>query len=76
MDHDKTGIISIAEIREIIKKQDEKMSHSELKHLVDELDHYGNVQINYIEFLATSINMKTFLIDSKLKTVFYIFDKD
>jgi Ca2+-binding EF-hand superfamily protein len=48
MDHGKTGIISMAEIREIIKKQDEKMSHSELKHLVDELDHYGNGQINYI----------------------------
>ena len=43
---------------------------------MEELDHYGNGKINYTEFLAATVDAKTFLNDAKLKSVLSMFDTD
>lgn len=76
MDLDGTGMINIAEIKEYISTNIGSISDAELKELVDELDAYGNGKINYTEFLAATIDVKTFFNDAKLKSVFAMFDTD
>lgn len=40
------------------------------------MDYDGDGQINYSEFLAATIDTKRFLTESKLKSVFSIFNTD
>jgi calcium-dependent protein kinase len=43
---------------------------------IEEMDYDGNGKINYSEFLAATIDTKKFLTESKLKSVFSIFNTD
>jgi len=44
--------------------------------MINELDFYGNGKINYTEFLAATLDVKTFFNESKLRSVFSMFDTD
>ena len=40
------------------------------------MDYYGNKQINYSEFLSATINLRHYLTDQRLQTLFNQFDTD
>jgi Ca2+-binding EF-hand superfamily protein len=44
--------------------------------MIKELNNTGNGKINYSEFLSATLNVKTFLNEAKLRSVFSIFDTD
>jgi len=75
IDKDGTGMITAVEMKDFITKScDDKMSEQEIKDIVFELDSYGNGLINYTEFLAATVDVKTFFNEGKLKSVFSMFD--
>jgi calcium-dependent protein kinase len=41
-----------------------------------ELDYQGNGKINYSEFLSATLDIEHYLTDTKLRTVFNVFDTD
>lgn len=42
--------------------------------MIEELDYAGNGKINYSEFLAATVDANVFFDDSKLRSVFSMFD--
>lgn len=44
--------------------------------MIKESDYSGTGQINYSEFIAATIDVKKFLSDTKLRSVFSLFDTD
>ena len=52
------------------------MENEEIKNMIQALDYKGNGKLNYTEFLAATIDKKTFFNDHKLKAVFNMFDVD
>ena len=76
IDTDGTGLIHASELRDIILQQHGKVSESQINDIIQELDYIENNKINYTEFLAATIDVKTFLSESRLKAVFNKFDTD
>ena len=52
------------------------MSETDVKNLIKEVDYNGNGKINYSEFLSATINIQTFLSDTRLMAIFQQFDTD
>ena len=52
------------------------MSNEEIQRIIREIDYQGNGKINYSEFLSATLNLSTFMTESKLKSIFYLFDTD
>lgn len=52
------------------------VSDAEVREMIDQMDYHNNKKINYSEFLAATIDIKSFLSDSRLKAVFNQFDTD
>ena len=52
------------------------MDQGEINALIKEIDYKGNGKINYSEFLSATLDMKLFLTDAKLISVFNFFDTD
>lgn len=44
--------------------------------ILKEIDYQGNGKINYSEFLSATLDIQNFLTDSKLRSVFNVFDTD
>ncbi len=44
--------------------------------MIKEADYAGNGQINYTEFLVATLDVKKFISETKLRSVFSIFDTD
>ena len=44
--------------------------------MISESDYAGNGQINYSEFLSATLDVKSFLSETKLRSVFSLFDTD
>ena len=44
--------------------------------MITEVDYQGNGKINYTEFLAATINLSTFIDESKLQAIFAMLDTD
>jgi len=42
--------------------------------MISEIDYHGNGKINYSEFLAATVSIKTFMTDQKLRALFSQFD--
>jgi len=77
LDKDGTGMLSVVEIKQYIEKHHkDTFKDDEISNMLHELDSYGNGKINYSEFLAATVDVKTFLTEEKLKSVFCIFDTD
>lgn len=51
-----------------------KTDENQLQELMAELDYAGNGKINYSEFLAATVNARTFFDDTRLRVVFSMFD--
>ena len=52
------------------------VSDAEVREMIDQMDYHNNKKINYSGFLAATIDIKSFLSDSRLKAVFNQFDTD
>ena len=76
MDKDGSGMILATELAEVLKKRQMSVSDHEIKNMINELDYAGNGKINYSEFVSATINVKTFLNDTRLRAIFQQFDTD
>ena len=76
IDTDGTGMIGAQELRQILVSKKQNVSDSEISSIIDQMDYHDNKQINYSEFLAATINVQSFLTESRLKAVFNQFDTD
>ena len=52
------------------------MSDAEIREMIDQMDYHNNKKINYSEFLAATLDVRSFLTESRLKAVFKQFDTD
>ena len=77
LDKDGSGMILATELADVISKQPQlNISDAEIQDIIKEIDYHGNQKINYSEFLSATINIKTFLNDSKLRAIFSQFNTD
>jgi len=63
-------MILASELSKIIQQQNMSMSDSDVKNMIKEVDYHGNGKINYSEFLSATINVQTFLSDTRLMAIF------
>ena len=54
----------------MLKESDYHIPDDEIKNIIDEIDYYGNKKINYSEFIAATVSVKTILTDEKLLALF------
>ena len=52
------------------------VSGAEITEMISQMDYHNNKKINYSEFLAATIDIQSFLSESRLKAVFNQFDTD
>ena len=52
------------------------MSAAEVHEIIHNVDFKGNHQINYTEFMAATIDVKQFLTQERLESIFKTFDVD
>lgn len=76
IDKDGSGFILATELAEILKKRQMNLSGKEIGDMIQEMDYAGNGKINYSEFLAATLDVKTFLNDTRLRAIFQQFDTD
>ena len=76
MDKDKTGEINANELKQAIKAANMELSSSEIDRIISEVDYYGNHKINYSEFLAATLDVRSFLNEDKFNAIFNQFDTD
>ena len=76
IDTDNSGYISVKELMDVINRQHMNMTEADASKMIKESDYSGSGQINYSEFIAATIDVKKFLNDSKLRSVFGLFDTD
>ena len=53
-----------------------ELSSSEIDRIISEVDYYGNHKINYSEFLAATLDVRSFLNEDKFNAIFNQFDTD
>ena len=75
MDTDKSGTITIAELREGLKQKGNLISEEELKAILEATDVDGNGTIDYGEFLAATLNQAQVYKMANLEQAFRHFDK-
>lgn len=76
IDKDGSGFILATELAEILKARQMNMSNKEIAEMISEMDYAGNGKINYSEFISATINVKTFLSETRLRAIFQQFDTD
>lgn len=76
IDIDGTGLINADELRSAVKKSAIEIPDTKVDEIIDNVDYFGNKKINYSEFLVATLDVKSFLDDSKLKALFTQFDTD
>lgn len=74
MDTDGTFMITIDEFRKALKEVEGiDIEDEEIDRIISELSY--KQKINYSEFIAATLDVKTFLTEEKLKHVFSKFDR-
>ena len=63
IDVDGTGMIKASELQDAMKSKQLKMSDTDVKGLIEEMDYHNNGKINYSEFLSATLNLQKFLTD-------------
>lgn len=77
MDKDHTGMISFAELKQAFEMNATKsMSSQRIKSIMINVDYEGNGKINYSEFLAATVSVRSVLTNEKLYALFKHFDTD
>ena len=76
MDKDQSGMITLEELKQAFNQMNFDLDLAEVKHIVSEMDYYGNGKINYSEFLAATLSASDTMTDEMLWQVFKTFDID
>ena len=71
LDKDGTGLINAEELKIAIKSSDIDIPDAQIENIISEVDYFGNGKINYTEFLVATLDVKSFLDDSKLQALFH-----
>ena len=76
IDTDNSGYIEMAELKEALAKHN--VPEQELDKIIENVDYAGNKRINYTEFIAATLDIKTVLAESDqyLRSVFNSLDVD
>lgn len=74
IDTDHSGIIDAAELKQAIKTSKLKITEREVQELIDNIDNNGNIGIDYMEFMASTIDVKKVLTEDKMSALFSCFD--
>ena len=69
-------MITLEELQQAFSQLKINLDKDELKHIVTEMDYYGNGKINYSEFLAATLSANDTITDEMLWQVFKTFDVD
>lgn len=70
IDKDGSGFILATELADVLKKRQMNLSGKEIHELINEMDYAGNGKINYSEFISATIDVKSFLNDTRLRAIF------
>ena len=65
-----TGMIDMNELTEVMNKKGIKIHQDAINSIIQEVDYYGNRQINYSEFLSATINIRHYMTEQKLQAIF------
>ena len=77
MDIDRTGMISFNELQQAYEKNTNlSLSSNQIKTIIQNVDYDGNGKINYSEFLAATVQLRSVLTEEKLYALFKHFDTD
>lgn len=76
MDADKSGSISIHELREGLRKKGTKLAESELQIIMSRADVNGDGTIDFNEFLAATLHLSKVQREENMYKAFQHFDKD
>eukprot|EP01017_Pseudomicrothorax_dubius_P038267 TRINITY_DN5706_c0_g1_i1.p1 TRINITY_DN5706_c0_g1~~TRINITY_DN5706_c0_g1_i1.p1 ORF type:complete len:555 (+),score=107.49 TRINITY_DN5706_c0_g1_i1:55-1719(+) len=76
MDKDGTGLIHVSELEEVMRSCGYTDSQAEIRRLVEEMNYGEAEQINYMDFIAATLDERKFLTKEKLWAVFKHFDTD
>ena len=76
IDQDQTGYITCEELREALNTVGNPLPPKQVDQLIMKIDYYGNHKINYSEFIAATLDAKSFLTKEKLWILFKHFDTD
>ena len=74
VDKNSDGYLTIDELREVIERQHENLSYSDLKDLMNSIDTDHNSKINYNEFIASCLQTSYLNNEKFLKHIFNYFD--
>jgi len=74
LDHNKTGLITCAELKDCLIKGGYEITAEELENLTRKISYNGEAYINYTEFLAATIKAQKFLTEEKLWNLFKALD--
>ena len=76
IDKDGTGLINANELKAAIAQSDIQVSEYQIDEIIDQCDYMGNKKINYTEFMVATLDVKSFLDESKIQAIFSQFDTD
>lgn len=76
IDTDKSGMISKQELQDAISKSSIPLPDAHVKSIIQEVDYFGNDEINYTEFLVATLDAKKLLDEKNLHAIFQNFDTD
>ncbi|KAK9917210.1 hypothetical protein WJX75_001895 [Coccomyxa subellipsoidea] len=76
LDTDKSGTVTVEELKEGLLKQGSPVTQNELQQLVESMDFDANGSIDYDEFLAATINMSQLQLEENMYRAFKHFDTD
>ena len=76
IDTDRSGMISKQELTDAMKSNKLSMTDQQIKSIINEVDYFGNDEINYTEFLVATLDARTLMDDQNLHAIFQNFDTD
>lgn len=76
IDKDFTGMISAKELEEAIRASGKRITSTEIKQIITNVDYKENGKINYSEFLAATLSAKNTFKEAMLWALFKHFDVD
>ena len=74
IDIDANGYITWDELYKVLNESGAPIDQEKVFEIIEKLDYCGNQQINYSEFIAATLNVKTFLTEEKLWVLFKHYD--
>lgn len=76
IDKDHSGIIDVDEIRQAVRTSQFQIGEDELHALIGRIDANDNYQIDYTEFLVSTLDLNSVLTEERIMAVFEAFDDD